>query len=89
MRKTPRVKAFTLRITELQLHFKHENMPTSRRRTTALEKMIMSSEDRQYFLGMVKVREHALGRKLTYEEARRLCLDLFCPNDFLAQLLNV
>jgi hypothetical protein len=76
-------------ITELQLHFKHENILTSRRRTTALEKMIMSSADRQYFLGMVKVREHALGRKLTYEEARRLCLDLFCPNDFLAQSLNV
>jgi len=64
-------------ITELQLHFKHENILTSRRRTTALEKMIMSSADRQHFLGMVKVREHALGRKLTYEAARRLCLDLF------------
>jgi hypothetical protein len=50
--------------------------------------MIMSSADRQYFLGMVKVREHALGRKLTYEEARRLCLDLFCPDDFLAQSLR-
>jgi hypothetical protein len=76
-------------ITELQLHFKHENILTSRRRTTALEKMLMSGADRQYFLGMVKVREHALSRKLTYEEARRLCLDLFCPNDFLAQSLNV
>ena len=76
-------------ITELQLHFKHENILTSRRRTTALEKMIMSSADRQHFLGMVKVREHALGRKLTYEVARRLCLDLFCPNDFLPQSLNV
>jgi hypothetical protein len=76
-------------ITELQLHFKHENILTSRRRTTALEKMIMSSADRQHFLGMVKVREHALGRKLTYEAARRLCLDLFCPNDFLPQSLNV
>ena len=76
-------------ITELQLHFKHENILTSRRRTTALEKMIMSSADRQHFLGMVKVREHALGKKLTYEAARRLCLDLFCPNDFLPQSLNV
>ena len=37
-------------ITELQLHFKHENSLTSRRRT---------------------------------------CLDLFCPNDFLPQSLNV
>ncbi len=85
----PKSQGIYAAITELQLHFKHENMPTSRLRTTALEKMIMSSADRQYFLGMVKVREHALGRKLTYEEARRLCLDLFCPNDFLAQLLSV
>jgi hypothetical protein len=61
----------------------------SRRLTTALEQMIMASVDCQYFLGMVRVREHALGRKLTYEEARRLCLDLFCPNDFLAQSLSV
>jgi hypothetical protein len=76
-------------ITKLQLHFKHENILTSRRQTTALEKMIMSGADRQHFLGMVKVREHALGRKLTYEAARRLCLDLFCPNDFLAQSLSV
>ena len=49
----------------------------------------MSSADRQYFLVMVNVREHALVRKLTYEEACRLCLDLFCPNDFLAQSLSV
>ena len=51
-------------ITELQLHFKHENILTSRRRTTALEKMIMSGADRQHFLGMVKVREHALNKQL-------------------------
>jgi hypothetical protein len=38
-------------------------------------------------LGMVKVREHAFGRKLIYEEARRLCLDLFCPNDFLMMMI--
>jgi hypothetical protein len=85
----PKSQGICAAITKLQLHFKHENMLTSRRRTTALEKMIMSSADRQYFLGMVKVREHALGRKLTYEEARRLCLDLFCPNDFLSQSLSV
>ena len=50
---------------------------------------VVITELRQYFLGMVRVREHALGRKLTYEEARRLCLDLFCPNDFLSQSLSV
>ncbi len=57
-----------------------------------MEKMIMSGADHQYFLVMVKVREHAfviaLGRKLTYESASSLCLDLFCPNDFLAQSLD-
>jgi hypothetical protein len=46
----PKSQGICAAITELQLHFKHENMRTSRRRTTALEKMIMSSADRQYFL---------------------------------------
>jgi hypothetical protein len=38
---------------------------------------------------MVKVRETAWKRKVTYEEARRLCIDLFSPSDWLAQSLIV
>ena len=74
---------------KLQQHFKREHIITSRRRLTALEKMIVQDADRSYFLDLVKVREHAEGRRLTYEEARRLGLDIFSPSDWLAQALSV
>jgi hypothetical protein len=88
-REDAKSQGFYDALRKLQQHFKREHIVTSRRRLTALEKMIVPDAERSHFLDMVKVREHAMNRRLTYEEARRLGLDLFSPSDWLAQALSV
>jgi hypothetical protein len=73
----------------LQQHFQRENILTSRRRKNGLERMIKKDADRAQYLDMVRVREHDWGRPMTYEEARRLCLDIFLPKEWLQQTMSV
>lgn len=73
----------------LQQHFQRENILTSRRRKNGLERMIKKDADRAHYLEMVRVREYDWGRPMTYEEARRLCLDIFLPKEWLQQTMSV